>query len=422
MGEAVRIAATGDHFVRGGRPWFYLADTVWSAFTGPTAQEWARYLDVRAEQGFNALQITVLPQWDRSRGAGPEPEPFPRRGDGNYDWARPNAEYFDRARSMLAAATQRGFVPALVALWCDCVPGTWAAARVPGHAIAQQEIEPWCRFVAETFGEFDPILIVSGDTDLKRPESRATYLAALQALNRALPEALTTFHLNPDTDLPEEFVQRSELDFYMYQSGHHVERQDRAWLLAQQFLAKPVRRPVVNAEPCYDGHGHARGRFDASDVRRAIWQSLLAGAKAGVSHGAHGLWCWHRPGSSFPSAAVSGDPCPWDEALRLPGAWDAGHARWIFERFGLVDLEPVAGAADPAVRLAASPAGDKVAAYLPAPAAVALPWPLEEFECVLIDLAERRYLRPRLESREGRSVLGPSSATGDSLFIGWFGS
>ncbi len=422
MGEAVRIAAAGDHFVRAGGPWFYLADTVWSAFTGPTAEEWTRYLDVRAEQGFNALQINVLPQWDRSRGAGPEPQPFAGRGDGGYDWSRPNPEYFDRARSLLAAATARGFVPALVALWCDSVPGTWAAARVPagapGHTIARQEIEPWCRFLAETFGEFGPVLIVSGDTDLARPETRAAYLAALQALNRALPDALTAFHLSPDTDLPEELVERSELDFYMYQSGHDADRQDRARLLARRFLEKPVRRPVVNGEPCYEGHGHARGRFEASDVRRAIWQSLLAGAKAGVAYGAHGVWCWHRPGASFPSTASSGDPYPWDEALSFPGAWDAGYARWIFERFGLVDLEPVpAPAADPAVRFAASPAGDTAAAYLPAPAELPLPWALDGFDCVLIDLAQRRYLRPRLQSREGRAVLGMSSAAADSLLL-----
>jgi len=418
---APEVAAAGDHFARSGRPWFYLADTVWSAFTNPTPEEWEQYLDVRAEQGFNVLQIDVLPQWDRSRAAGPSLEPFPRRGDGNYDWGRPNAEYFDRARALLAAATARGFVPALAVLWCDYVPGTWAAERLPGHTIAPDEVEPWCVFVAETFSEHAPIFLVSGDTDLKRPETRDTYVRALAAVKRSLPSALTTFHLNPDTDLPDEIALRPELDFYMYQSGHHAERQDRSWTLAEQFLSKAARKPVVNGEPCYDGHGHghAYGRFGAFDVRRAIWGSLLAGAKAGVTYGAHGIWGWHRPGSRFPGTEFSGEPYPWYDAMRLAGAWDAGFARWIFEIFGLFGLEPLAvRGVDPAIRFAASRTGDKVAVYLPAPAALPLPWALEGLDCVLIDLAERRYLTPRLAWRDGRAQLGLSGAAGDCLLVG----
>ena len=52
--------------LRDGSPWFYLADTVWSAFTNPTDREWEEFLRLRREQGFAALQINVLPQWDRS--------------------------------------------------------------------------------------------------------------------------------------------------------------------------------------------------------------------------------------------------------------------------------------------------------------------------------------------------------------------
>lgn len=48
------------------KPFFYLADTVWSAFTNIDLTDWAYYLKVRKEQGFNVLQINILPQWDRS--------------------------------------------------------------------------------------------------------------------------------------------------------------------------------------------------------------------------------------------------------------------------------------------------------------------------------------------------------------------
>ena len=57
----------GDGFLCDGKPWFWLADTCWSAFTSITLEDWDYYLARRAEQGINALQINTLPQWDRCR-------------------------------------------------------------------------------------------------------------------------------------------------------------------------------------------------------------------------------------------------------------------------------------------------------------------------------------------------------------------
>ena len=277
------IADGKDHFVRDGQPFFYLADTVWSAFTAATREEWAEYLELRQQQGFNVLQINILPQWDRSEGDVSE-EPFEKDSAGNWDFGRPNGAYFQRTRDLVRMAWERGFVPALVLLWCDYVEGTWGARKVPGHTIPADAIRSYVRYVADQFAEFEPIFLVSGDTDFKSEQTIAAYSTALQAIKDALPRALTTFHLNPDTDLPEQIVKSSGLDFYMYQSGHQEERQDRAYRLAELFGTKPVKRPVVNGEPCYEGYGFRfrYGRFGAFDVRKAIWQSLLAGAKAGT--------------------------------------------------------------------------------------------------------------------------------------------
>ncbi|MFU1845116.1 DUF4038 domain-containing protein, partial [Enterococcus faecium] len=51
--------------LRDGQHFFYLADTCWSAFTSIQENDWITYLDKRKEQGFNTLQINLLPQWDR---------------------------------------------------------------------------------------------------------------------------------------------------------------------------------------------------------------------------------------------------------------------------------------------------------------------------------------------------------------------
>ena len=56
------LSVSERHLEKDGRPFFWLADTIWTAFTNPTDGEWIEYLDQRASQGFNVLQINALPQ------------------------------------------------------------------------------------------------------------------------------------------------------------------------------------------------------------------------------------------------------------------------------------------------------------------------------------------------------------------------
>ena len=50
-----------DGFLCEGKPFFWFADTCWSAFTSITEADWDYYLTRRAEQGMNVLQINTLP-------------------------------------------------------------------------------------------------------------------------------------------------------------------------------------------------------------------------------------------------------------------------------------------------------------------------------------------------------------------------
>ncbi len=53
----VTVSEDKSTFCRDKNPFFYLADTIWSAFTNITGDEWIYYLKRRKEQGFNVLQI-----------------------------------------------------------------------------------------------------------------------------------------------------------------------------------------------------------------------------------------------------------------------------------------------------------------------------------------------------------------------------
>jgi len=412
------VAASHDRFLRDGKPFFYLADTCWSAFTNAEPSAWEQYLDRRAAQGFNAVQITVLPQWDRTP-VEFSPAPFHTDGDGKPDYGRPEDAYFEKAARMLDSARERGFLPALVVLWCDRIRDTWACKKLPANEMPLEAIEPFVRYLARVFGRFDPMWLVSGDTDMESPETVRRYLIALRAVKSATPSCLTTLHLQPQADLPDEIVQAPELDFYMYQSGHGVD-QSTAYLLAQKFSTRRAKRPVVNGEPCYDGHGFGNtyGRFSSFHVRKAFWQSLLSGAKAGVAYGAHGLWNWHSRGLPFGSSDFSGLPFPWHEALQLPGATDAGYARWIFESFGLVEAEPLdSPLLSPDIRFAASPTGNLFVAYAPFPADIPLGRDLSRHESFLVNLAERSIVRPVLRHGARGTTLALPDCNADILLV-----
>ena len=45
--NTLQISSTNDNFIRNGRPFFYLADTVWSALTNASLEEWEYYLNYR---------------------------------------------------------------------------------------------------------------------------------------------------------------------------------------------------------------------------------------------------------------------------------------------------------------------------------------------------------------------------------------
>lgn len=129
---------------------------------------------------------------------------------------------------------------------------------------------------------------------------------------------------------------RVEKFFHVSNKGI-VKRRRKKWNLFQyrKHEIYATKRPVVNGEPCYEGHGkgRTRTRFKAFDIRKATWQSLLSGAKMGITYGGHGVWSCHFEGMEFVNPEWKFMPYDWEEGLRLPGAWDAAYAKWLFEQY-----------------------------------------------------------------------------------------
>jgi len=325
---------------------------------------------------------------------------------------------------MVKMAVERGFTPSLVVLWCNYVKGTWGSKINPSKIIPLEKLEEYVSYVADRFGKYNPIFIISGDTNFETKDAEEYYKIAFETVKKRCPASLTTMHLIGGLwQVPDDLIKLPSYDFYMYQSGHRKEEQHLSYELAQRFYNMPVKRPIVNGEPCYEGMGSFKfynkyGRFDNFEVRKAIWQSLLSGAKAGVAYGAHGIWSWQKRGE-YPVAKIWDTPYPWSVALRLPGAFDASFAKWVFERYDLFDIRPAnEKLLNETNEIRVSEGKDKIIVYTPFNTDVKLKSDESYDEWEGIDLETRRIFKPKVEKAEKSLVIKMAEFNNDLLIIG----
>lgn len=416
-GLMLKIAENRQSFLKDGKPFFWLADTCWSAFTNITDEEWDIYLHIRKQQGFNVLQINILPQWDASY---TDLHYSPKNNNSWYDL---NDAYFEHARNMCLRAKEEGFELALVLLWCNYIPHTWASDRFETDLIPYDAIDNYVRKVHASFTDLEPVYIITGDTDFNTEQTVSYYVKGGTLLKELAPHCLYSAHLKGNyTDLPRGLIQL--MDFCMYQSGHNPADADAPYRLALDLRQHHPDRPVINSEPCYEEMGHygagRYGRFTRRDVRRAVCTSILAGACAGVTYGAQGIYSWHkthkktRPGLG----EAFDEPKPWQQAVMFEGAWDVSFLKNIMEGMQAGELKPrqdllVNNTKE--IRVAETPCGMLV--YVPYNTNVKLRTSLAGRHVQAIGLAERYIAEMPVREEDGVSVIGLHPFHEDALLI-----
>ena len=423
----VRIASSRDRFERAGSTWFPLSDTIWSAFTHVPEPEWERYVGLRAAQGFTALNISILPiLHDLSDGGARLPEPFEGLWEGRPRFGELLPAYRRHASAYLDVATAHGLVPNLVVLWCNYVPDTWASTRDPRFVMDAGARRDFVESMADAFDRYNPMYVIAGDADFASESSRLVWSETQRHLVDLVPDAVTTMHTQDSALIPDLLADEDALGYYCYQSGHQLHNQNLAWDAAEHYARRRVRRPVLNLEPCYEGHGHGfgYGRFAASDVRRASWQSLLSGASAGLGYGAHGVWQWHHRGARFNHAEFSAVPFDRWTALAFPGADDVVAAARMMHDLGLIGAggrQDLLAMPHEGVRAAVGDDPRQLAVYVPAATDVALMTGLEVEGAVATDLATGKQAEADIDAYDG-PVLRQPEWNADTLFVVRLGS
>lgn len=401
------ISDDSRRLLKDGKDFFWLADTIWSAFTNINLDDWRYYLKKRRQQGFSVLQINALAQWDRGESLYPF-LPFQLTENGQPDYSKPNESYFSHAKEMCQMAKKEKFELALVVLWSNQVPGTWANAFMQEHTIPKECLISVIKKIYDTFDEFEPIYIIGGDTDFPQEETCEYYETALQLLEQRRYGGLKTIHLKGRyTEIPDCIADK--IDFYMYQSGHNVKAQQMAYTSALELYTRDRKKPVINSEPCYEQMGYSHnlyGRFGQREIRKAAWQGLLSGACAGVTYGAHGVWNWVTSGYKSSLALGEGFDAPFAHqiALEFPGAWDYGEIREFYERNELKTLEPynqILLNKTEEIRVAKS-IKNQLVIYLPTTTRLKLKGDYSQKQIYAYDLSARR--RAKLEAQKDDDV------------------
>ncbi len=325
-----------------GNPFFWLGDTVWAAPMKSTYEEWTKYLSYRVGQGFNVFQVNSLYQHDADSSI--RCAPFSNTNDG-WDLTRPSSEYFKYIDEMMYTANHYGVYIALVVLWCNFVPGAnpgWKDMVRPA-GFTPSLAARYGKYLAARYAAFGTIWIVSGDTDYEDSYVESVYDAAAEAIKNSSPYAtLMSAHLSARFFTPPVLNEKDWLDFHMFQSGHHNSTQERAVYYSQKNREHSPPRPVINSEPCYENicFFSLPERVERSLVRKVAWYSLLSGANAGITYGAHGLWQWHHRTDGFREEHKWGMPLDWNDALSLKGADDYAFLKEFFKDMNWWELEP----------------------------------------------------------------------------------
>lgn len=356
------LTVNGKYLYKDGQRFFYLADTCWSAFTNLTLPDWKFYLDTRKAQGYTAIQINLLRQYDSSCPfKGREPFAVVEHDDGSYeyDFSKINTSYFDNVEKMLEQMNERDMVPSLVLLWGNFVPDTWMSHFVKNNTIPFEHIRSYIQYVVNRFKKFNPIWFISGDVGFVDNENQRCeaaikyYREVLESAKEVDPDGIYTFHINGESyELPDEF--KKQISFFSYQSGHAQTGQNTAFIIPQKLRKSGYEGPIVDAEICYEGlqkmHSQYPERYSAFEVRKAAWRAVLAGADMGVGYGAFGLWPLKdnsRPESKLAKLLpFKLMPYDWRQCLQFRGANDMGFLKNIVLKYAPNGFSPIENVCD----------------------------------------------------------------------------
>jgi hypothetical protein len=329
-----------------GTPFLYVGDTAWEIAWKSHKSEVAPFLDDRVSKGFTVIQLVAMSH-QRLRNGGV----INRNGDPFFlegELRAPNPEYFRYLDWLVEEINHRGMVAAIVPLWAYMSVAHIGSGPNWERPVVDAEAFLLARYIGARYAGSRVIWILGGDNTFETSGQKAFWTKFAGAIDEASGRAhLMTVHPSGFSASFDYFDQTTPwLDFHMYQSSH-LANGAYTWQAGTLGYSLVPAKPVLNGEAVYEDIYHnlwAPGDTISVDtfrirdihVRRALWESMLSGAMAGLVYGANGIWQWHTselPGSHNPRYMPL-------EAMTLPGSFQVGLMKDLLLSLGWPQLRP----------------------------------------------------------------------------------
>ena len=331
-----RLAENRRHLAHAdGLPWFWLSDTAWNGALLSTDEEWERYVGTRAAGKFSAVQF-VMTQWRAGRA-----DEDGRVAFTGTDSIAVNPEFFQRMDKKFDGLNDAGLVAAPVLLWAL----TSRDNESPGESLNGPQAALLASYMVARYGAYHVIWILGGDGDYGGGNAPRWREIGRSVFPPSRPRRPVTLHPRGMQDPWAAFAGERWVDLFLYQTGHGNNAKKWRWNAtsgpADGWKLSPPR-PVIDAEPNYEGHldYHKREVITEIAVRRAAYYSLLSALPAGVSYGAHGVWSWSRTLAPPLDHERTGVAEPWQECLEYPGGQQMKVLREFFDSIEWWKLRP----------------------------------------------------------------------------------
>lgn len=304
-----------------GEPFFWLGETGWLMPERLNRDEINFYLQKCKEAGFNVVQvqtinnvpaINVYSKYSMVDGFNfKEIDNF-----GEYG-------YWDHMDYIVKTAEQKGIYIGMVCIW---------GGLVKSGLMDVEQARSYGEFLANRYKSYPNIIWMIGG-DIQGDVKTEVWEALAQTISSIDKNHLMTFHPFGRTSSATWFHNADWLDFNMFQSGHRRYGQRKGndnysiqenteednWRYVEYSLSKKPLKPVIDAEPCYEGipqglHDPNEARWLAADVRRYAYWSVFAGS-FGHTYGNNSIMQFYRPGFS----PAYGAEKPWWDALNDEG-------------------------------------------------------------------------------------------------------
>jgi hypothetical protein len=399
-----------------GTPFFWLGCTAWNGGLKSTEMEWERYLEHRADNGYNVIQL-VGTQW---RGCDTNSQgEVAFTGSGRIEL---NPGFFQHFDVKMDRVNSHGHVAGLVLLWA--LPFGRGTELSPGYYLPDREAILLARYMVARYGAHHVVWILGGDGRyVGELEDRWKHIGRQVFKDKA--QGLSTLHPHGESWVGEIYGQEPWFDIDGYQSSHGTGKRTIEFInrvVAEGWKSNPPK-PVINLEPCYE---EIRMSIFEDDVRNACYWSVFAAPPGGISYGADGIWPWIREGEKPLNHRYVPGVSTWDKAIDLPGSHQIAYLGAFMREYEWWNLRPAQGILleQPGkenfrkhISVLKSQDNRNILVYLPQKQELSLRLPSgAKYSAKWFDPVENRYLNAEFE-RDGRLFQAGSPLEKDAVLV-----